>query len=244
MSTTYETGHAVNFNNFTTLIARVTGYGIRYNPTNNLIKLPALQGSHTAGGTALQHIAQYKPGWDNSINARQQLFADMDKLSTRAINAFDATEAVTDAQVKDAKTVLRKIRGERKSKLIENPTPEDPAQISAAQKSFANQVLHFGELVGLITAEPTYAPNEVELTSASLVAFLGSLNTANQTVATAQQPYLDALAERATTFYAEKTGLFDLQKEVKKYVKSVSTITLTEFRQISGLKFTRPKKKS
>ena len=243
MATTHETGHAVNFNNFNTLIARVIGYGIRYNPTNNIIKQPALQTAYSNAGTAIQHIAQYKPAWDNAINTRQQLFADMEKLSTRAINAFDATEAVTDAQVKDAKTVLRKIRGERKSKLIENPTPEDPNQISASQKSFANQVLHFGQLVGLITAEPTYNPNEVDVQPASLVSFLNSLNTANQTVATAQQPYLDALAERATTFYADKTGLFDLQKEVKKYVKSVSTITLTEFRQISGLKFTRPKKK-
>ncbi len=243
MASTSETGHAVNYNNFNTLIARVTGYGIRYNPSNALITIPNLQAAYGASGTALQHIAQFKPGWDNAINGRQALFFDMEKLSTRMINAYDATQAVTDAQVKDAKAILRKIRGERKSKVILNPNPGDPVQISVSQQSFANQVLHFAQLVGLITAEPTYLPNEAELQTANLVNFLSLLHAANQNVATAQQPYLDALTERDTTFYSTSTGLFDLQKEAKKYTKSVSTITLPEFRQISGLKFRKPPKK-
>ena len=242
MASTSETGHAVNFNNFNTLIARVTGYGIRYNPTNALIQLSNLQAVYAAAGNGMQHIVQNKPGWDNAINARQQVFGDMEKLATRVINAFDATQAVTDAQVKDAKAIIRKIRGERKSKKNLNPQPGDPVQISASQQSFANQVMHFGALVGLVAAEPAYIPNEVELQTASLVIVLNGLNTANQTVATAQQPYLDALAERNTVMYTPKTGLVDLALEVKKYVKSVSAISKEEFGQISGLKFRRPTK--
>ena len=241
MASTSETGHAVNYDNFNTLIARVTGYGIRYNPTNTLIQILNLQAVYTATGTGLQHIVQYKPGWDNAINARQQVFGDMEKLATRIINAFDATQAVTDAQVKDAKAIIRKIRGERKSKKILNPQPGDPVQISASQQSFANQVMHFGALVGLVSAEPTYMPNETELQTANLVIVLNGLNTANQTEATAQQPYLDALAERNTVMYTPKTGLVDLALEVKRYVKSVAAISKEEFKQISGLKFSRPR---
>ncbi len=243
MASTSETGHAVNFNNFNTLITRCTGYTTRYNPTNTLIKVPALQTVYTAAGTALQHIVQKTPAWDNAINNRQQLFADMEKLATRIINAYDSTEVVTDEQVKDAMVTLRKIRGARKNKKILNPGPDDPKQISVSQQSYANQVIHFGELVGKISAEPTYAPNETELQQANLVIFLDSLNTANQTVATAQQPYLDSITERTTAFYAAKTGLVDLALEVKKYVKSVSSITPAEYKQISGLKFRRPTKK-
>ncbi len=243
MSSTSETGHAVNYNNFNILIARCTGYSTRYNPSNTLIKLASLQSVYSSAGNALQHIVQFKPAWDNAINSRQQLFADMVKLATRIINAFDASEDVTDEQVNDAKTIIRKIRGERKSKKNLNPGPDDPVQISVSQQSYANQVFHFGELVGIVTAVPTYTPNETELQSANLVLFLDSLNTANQTVATTQQPYLDAVTERNTVFYAKKTGLVDLALEVKKYVKSVQTITPTEFKQISGLKFSRPRKK-
>lgn len=242
MASTSETGHAVNYNNFNTLITRVTGYGIRYNPTNSLIQIPNLQAVYAAAGLGLQHVVQNKPGWDNAINARQQVFNDMEKLATRVVNAFDATQAVTDAQVKDAKAIIRKIRGERKSKKNLNPQPGDPVQISASQQSFANQVMHFGQLVGMVAAEPTYIPNELELQTANLVLVLNTLNTANQTVATTQQPYLDALAERNTAMYTAKTGLVDLALEVKKYVKSVATITKEEFKQISGLKFSRPKK--
>ena len=243
MASTSETGHAVNLNNFNTLTARIIGYGIRYNPTNPLITVAALQAGYTAGALALQHIVQYKPGWDNAINTRQQLFKDMEKFTTRIINAFDATQAVTDAQVKDARTIVRKIRGARKSKKITNPSPTDPVQISTSQQSYANQVLHFGQLVGLVTAEPTYAPNEPELTSPALVIYLNSLATANQTVATSQQPYLDAITERDNTFYKEKTGLLDLAYEAKKYTRSVSTITQNEYNQISTIRFSRPRKK-
>ena len=243
MASTSETGHAVNFNNFNTLISRCTGYGARYNPTNTLLKITNLQSVYTATGTGLQHVVQTKPNWDNAINNRQQLYTDMEKLATRIINAFDTTQAVTEAQVKDAKTIIRKIRGERKSKKNLNPGPDDPTQISASQQSFANQMFHFGELVGMVSAEPTYLPNETELQQANLVIFLDSLNNANQTVTSVQQPYLDALTERNNALYAPKTGLVDLALAVKKYVKSVNTISLTEFRQISSLKFSRPRKK-
>ncbi len=243
MASTSETGHAVNYNNFNTLITRCTGYLGRYNPTNTSLKVSNLQTVYTNAGNALQDIIHFKPAWDNAINQRQQLFFDMEKLTTRVINSFDSTEAVTDAQVKDAKAVVRKIRGERKSKKIINPGPDDPNQISASQQSFANQVLHFGTLAGLVVAEPTYNPNEAELKGPALFTFLDSLTAANEAVATAQQPYLDALTARNTVFYQAKTGLVDLALEAKKYVKSVSSITLPEFRQISGLKFSRPRKK-
>lgn len=242
MASTSETGHAVNFNNFNTLVTRCIGYTTRYNPTNTLIIVTALQSAYTAAGKALQHIAQFKPAWDTAINQRQQLYFDMEKLATRVINAYDATEAVTDEQVKDAKVIIRKIRGERKSKKILNPGPEDPKQISVSQQSYANQALHFGELVALVTSEPTYAPNETELKPGDLNNFVVSLVKANENVANTQQPYIDAITERTNAFYAKKTGIVDLALEVKKYVKSVSSITPAEFKQISGLKFSRPRK--
>ena len=243
MASTSETGHAVNLNNFNIIINRCTGYSTRYNPTNNLLKTPALQTIYTTGTTALQNIALLKPAWQNAINLRQQIFFDMEKLATRVINAYDATEAVTDAQVKDAKTIIRKIRGERKSKKILNPGPDDPVQISVSQQSYANQIMHFAELIGLLAAEPTYNPNETELQTANLGIFITDLNSANQKVISTQQPYLDALSQRNTILYTPKTGLVDLALEVKRYVKSVQTITPAEYKQISVLKFSRPKKK-
>lgn len=241
MGSTSETGHAVNYVNFQTLISRCTGYGIRYNPSNSRIQLVNMNALESNVGSSIQGIATIKPAWDNAINIRQTVFADMVKLSTRVINGFASTENVTEKQVDDARTVIRKIRGARKSKKVVTPSPDDAAQISASQQSYANQLLHFTELIGIVSAEPTYAPNETELQVAQLQIFQQSMLNSFDAVNTAQNPYLAALATRNNLMYTATTGLVDVALEAKKYVKSVSAITKEEFKQISGLKFSRKK---
>jgi len=241
MSSTSETGDAVNLINFQTLVSRCTGYGTRYNPTNTRIQVASMETIGDNVVAAIQTITTTKPAWDNAINIRQTIFADMVKLSTRVINAFDATENVTEKQVDDARTVIRKIRGERKSKKIDNPSSDDPIQISASQRSFANQMLHFLELVGILSAEPTYNPNETELQVAQLQTYQNTMGDAMDAVINAQNPYLAALATRNNLMYAPTTGLVDVALEAKKYVKSVSSISKEEYNQISGIKFSRKK---
>ena len=197
---------------------------------------------HNNGNTALIGVDTAKQPLGQAINFRKPLFDAMEKLATRIVNALDATEDVTDALIKDARTILRKIRGARKEKINPNPTPEDPQQISASQQSFDNQLAHYNELIALVAAEPLYNPNETDIQNAALATFATDLQNANQAVITAATPYLTALTKRNKFLYEAKTGIVDVALEAKKYVKSVSTITLAEFRQISGLKFTRPKK--
>jgi len=242
MASTSETGHAVNVANLNTMISRLQGYGARYNPTNNSIKIPALQTLYTNSNNSLTAVSTTKPAFDDAVNDRQEIFQAMEKLATRIINAFDATEAVTDKMVDDGKAIIRKIRGARASKKIINPNPDEPQQISASQQSFTQQLEHFSKLIALVASESTYNPNENELKNAQLTAFKNQMVTLNNAAINATTPYLTAIQNRNNFLYTPKTGLVDIAQEVKKYVKSVSTITLAEFRQISGLKFTRPKK--
>lgn len=107
------------------MISRLQGYGTRYNPTQASIKIPNLQTSFNSGDANLTAVTNKKPAFTNSINTRKQLFDDMEKLSTRGINSFDATQGVTKAQVDDAKTYIRKIRGARKDKKVVAPPPPD-----------------------------------------------------------------------------------------------------------------------
>lgn len=249
MASTAETGHAKNVSNLGVMISRLQGFGTRYNPTNATIKIPNLQTAFNGGGTTMTAVTTTKPPFTNAVNTRQQLFTDMEKLSTRGVNAFDATQGVTKAQVDDAKTYIRKIRGTRKDKKVVAPpapdasVPATPIQISASQQSYDQQVEHFSKLIALWASVPAYNPNETELQNASLTTFLTSLKNANTAVISTTTPYLTAVQNRNNALYAPVTGIFDLAQEIKKYVKSVKTITLPEFRQISGLKFTRPKKK-
>jgi len=242
MASTSETGHAVNVANLNTMISRLQVFGSRYNPTNNLIKIPNLQNVYIGSSSSIVAAGLSKPPYINSVNARQLLFGDMEKLSSRVLNALDATQNVSDLVVEDAKTIIRKIRGKRKIAKILNPGPEDPIQISASQQSFTQQAEHFADLIALVASVPTYNPNEAELQNGALSTFLAQLKNANLAVLNATTPYLTALQNRNTVIYAPDTGLVDLAQEVKKYVKSVKTITLTEYRKISGLTFTRLKK--
>ncbi|MFH1005683.1 MAG: hypothetical protein V1781_09385 [Bacteroidota bacterium] len=249
MSSTSETGHAINVSNFGIMISRVQGFGSRYNPTNATIKISNLQITFNNGSTSMVAVTNTKPPFTNSVNARHQLFNDMEKLSTRGINAYDATQGVTKAQVDSAKTYIRKIRGARKNKIVVAPPSPDaiiPAterQISVSQQSYDQQVEHFSKLIALFAFVPTYVPNETELQNAPLSSFLTQLKNINTAVINSTTPYLTAIQNRNNVLYTSDIGLVDLAQEVKKYVKSVKTITLAEFRQISGLKFTHPKKK-
>jgi len=52
----------------------------------------------------------------------------------------------------------------------------------------------------------------------------------------------NARIERDKVLYKPETGLVDIVDDVKKYVKSLFGASTPQYKQISGLKFTRPRK--
>jgi len=249
MASTAETGHAKNVANLKKLISKCIGYGARYNPTNNLIKIPNMQSVQIASATSLTTVNTTRAPYTQAVNTRSPLFQEMEKLAGRAKNALDATENVEDNLVEDAMTYLRKIRGARKNKIDVPPPPADSTaieiakQISVSQQSYDQQVQHFSKLRTLLASVLVYMPNETELQPAQLLTTENQLIAANDAVTAAATPYTNALQSRDNVMYAKKTGLVDIALEAKNYVKSVKTITPAEFRQISGLTFRRPPKK-
>jgi len=244
MTQIHETGHAVNITNFFTMISRCQGYGVRYNPSNNAIKVANLLIVGNNANTTQAALDTAKAPYTNAVNNRDNLFADLDKLSTRILNAVATSTNVQPNLIDDVKTFNRKIQGIRKDKKIAIPNPEDHKQISASQQSFTQKTENFSKLIALVATIPTYTPNETELQVASLNTYSTQLKNANTAVIAATTPMLVAMEARNTVLYAPTTGLVDLSLAVKKYVKSVKTITLSEYREISGLIFTRPKKKN
>ena len=162
----------------------------------------------------------------------------MRKITTKATYAFDATEAVTDKMVDDARSIVRKIRGVRSGKI----DPESIISISVSQQSYDQLYNHFRTLVAYIKSEPTYDPNENELKPAQLDQLVQDLRAANKAVNDALVPYSKALKARDKLLYGVKTGLVDRALESKKYIRSLGTKS-AEYTQIKGIKFTRPRKK-
>jgi hypothetical protein len=238
-----ETGIIPNIEHFKTLISSCEGYTTRYQPSNPKLLIPNLQTIHTNAKNAVDEVTTETTPRTNVINARQLLFAQLPPYATRIIAGLSACEKITKATIDDAKFYLRKIRGERKSKKILNPAPEDPKQISVSQRSYQNQAEFFTKLISFVLSQPTYTPNETELKEPALKAFATSLDNANDDAIEANTPWLNALIARDLILYAPETGLVDIALAVKKYVKSVKDITSEEYALISGLEFTRPRKK-
>jgi hypothetical protein len=244
MNTFIETGHAKNVANFEDLISFCSGYGVAYNPSRNALKIPAMQTLLTSSRTALQTAKAAKTAYDNATNNRETAFEGFRKLATRIINALDSTEA-SRLTVNDAKSINRKIQGKRAKKIEEvvPATPENPTasaeihHISVSQQSYDSQIDHLAKLVVILTAEPLYNPNEADLKLTALNTYLTSLRTLNTAVINTATPFSNAIISRDTMLYMSETGLVDIAKAVKKYVKSAFGATSPQYKQISKIQF-------
>ena len=237
-----ETGHAKNVANFEDFISFVTAYGATYNPTKASIKLANLNAIFTQAKSDITNVMNKTVAFNNTSNARATLFEPLQKLSTRLVQALSSTDA-TKELIKDAKTVNRKLQGKR-SKTIEtitDPNAPAPNTISASQQSYDQLIEHFGKLIEILKSEPSYVPNETELKIATLNTQLTALKTANTNVTTAYTEVSNSRIARDKTLYKEKTGMYDVTLDVKNYVKSLYGISSPEFKQLSKIKFSKPK---
>ena len=235
-----EVGHARNIQRFEEMIAKVVGYGGVYKPSNLDITAAALQSKLAASQGAMDGVTNEFASEKTAINDRQNLFKTLQPMVTRSVNYYASTGAAKNA-VKDAKSLKRKVDGKRASALpVDDPnTPENEAANvnSPAQTSFTQRVEHLDNLIALYLTDVKYAPNEADLSTASMTTYATSLKGANTNVITKETATTNARLVRTTEMYEESTGLFDLQRYVKMYVKGLFGATSPEYKQISGLKF-------
>ena len=244
MASTTETGHAKNVATFEDLISFCTGYGATYNPSKAALKLPALTTQNTGAIAALQAVKVAKTAFDNATNAREVAFKPLKPLATKIVNGLAATEA-TAQTVDDVKTMNNKIQGKR-AKAVEKPTAaalaagaEPIKTVSTSQQSFDKLIDHFAQMIATLTAEPKYLPNENELKVATLNTLLTDLRAKNTAVISANTALSNARIARDKALYGEITGILDVAQDTKQYVKSLFGASSPQFKQVSGLKFTR-----
>ncbi len=247
MASTSETGHAKNVANFEDLISFCTGYGASYNPSKAAIKLPALTATFTNAKASLASINSLLPAYNVAIGQRESAFEPLSKLITRVVNACEASD-ITKQVVTDIKTITRKLQGKRATPKKEeiapnpgNPTEETSKSISASQMSFDQRIENFDKLIQLLASQTNYIPNETELTVTELGNLLTQLRTKNTEAINSFIPVSNARISRDILLYSDSTGLVDLAGDVKSYVKSLYGAASPQYKQVSGLKFTKRK---
>jgi hypothetical protein len=243
MASTQETGHAKNVSNLQHLISFVTAYGATYNPTKAILKLTNLIDLQATAQSDIAAVVTDNTAFNNKINERFTEFSTVKSLSTRLINALEATDA-TPEKIKDAKGFNRKMQGKRASKIVTPIDPNAPAPItiSSSQQSYDQQIQHLAGINSVLLTETSYAPNENDLKTTTITAKINTLTTKNNEVATSYTKVSNSRLKRDKTLYGKATGIVDIAAEVKKYVKSVFGATSPEYAQISGIEFKRVKK--
>ena len=242
-SSVSEVGHAKNVANFADLISYCTAYGSTYNPSKAALQLTALNTLLTSAQTELANVTTAKNTFNTVTGDRQLTFEPLKPLATKVFNYLSVTDAISEI-IADAKTINNKLQGKRTGTTAENPPTEGENQnntVSVSRQSYDMLTENFASFVDLVSSVPSYTPNETELTTASLTAYLGELQTANTNVINAEVAYSNARISRNSVLYSENTGLVDIASDVKKYVKAIFGATSPQYKQISGIKFTKPK---
>jgi len=240
-----ETGHAKNIANFDTLVTFATSYGTAYNPVRTAIKLPALQALATSGKAAVAAVNAALPAYSNAIAAREVAFAPLSKLITRVLNAIKASDTTVNVD-ENARTIARKIQGIRatpkkseEAKKALAAEGKEVNEVSSSQMSYDNRLDNLDKLIKLLTSIPLYAPNEAELKVTALTTLYNDLKAKNTAVVAASAPLSNARIARNDIMYKDTTGLCDIAIDVKTYIKSLYGASSPQYKQISGLKFTK-----
>ena len=242
MASTSEVGHAKNVANFQDLIEFVTGYGETYNPSKGSLKLGQLVALKEKAETKLTDVVSKNTNFNNKVNERMIAFSDLKSLSTRLVNALQTTDATTQT-INDAKTFNRKMQG-KKASATQTPTDPNapaPTTISTSQQSFDQLIQHLSGLKAVLEEEPSYTPNEAELQVATINAKIADLIAKNTAVATAYTNISNSRISRNETLYTSNISIFETASEVKKYIKSVFGASSPQYKQVSGIKFSKPR---
>ena len=242
MASTSEVGHAKNVANFQDLIEFVTGYGATYNPSKNSLKLPQLVALKATAETKLTDVISKNTAYNNKVNERMVAFSNLKSLSTRLVNALQTTDATTQT-INDAKTFNRKMQG-KKASASQTPTdPNAPAPktISTSQQSYDQLIQHLAGLKSVLEEESSYTPNETDLQVATIDAKIADLTAKNTAVSTAYTNISNSRISRNETLYTSDNSIFETASEVKKYIKSVFGASSPQYKQVSGIKFSKPK---
>ena len=249
MTNTSETGHAKNVTNLESLITSIIALETSYNPSRDSIKLTSLQTLLTASTESLNAVNIAQAAYSNAVAARKVAFEPFSKLITRVMNSLKASGASTQV-VQSARTIVRKLQGRRASAKITEEEKKaleaegkEVNQISASQMSFDNRIENFDRLIMLLSSIPLYNPNEAELKVETLKALHNQLKEKNTEVILPIVQLSNSRMNRNKILYNENTGLVDVALDSKTYIKSIFGATSPQYKQISKLRFIRPKRR-
>lgn len=245
MPSTSETGHAKIPANLFKLITVAKRYPAKYKPANAKLGITAVETLVTTCESAVDGVGEPEKIFKNTRSNRQQLFEPVGDTATAAYNSLLSLDKVDASILKAAAAALKKIKGTTgtKAAATDGTTAETPKKHSTSQQSFDMRIKNFKDFITSLKQVAAYTPEESNITIASLEAYASSLTDANKAVDTAYNDYSKALQLRDTLLYHPETGVVQLSKKLKSYLKSVKDISASDKQEAAAIPFKAPAKK-
>ena len=247
MKTTNGTSHEQNVTNFELLGTIISTFGRVYNPPKPSLTIPVMAELLQKGKLEINAVNAAEIVTKNAGAARSVEFDDFDKLITRSINSLRIS-GVSAQTLAQAEAIVRDLRGKRASGLLsdeelaaEKAKGNNITQVKVHNSRIDSKIENLGKYNLFLGSIPEYKPNEADLTVESLQTKLATIKSKNSAVVTAEATLDAARISRNALLYTDNTGLVDTALEVKLYVKSLFGATSPQYKQISGIEFTKPR---
>ena len=122
---TSEVGHAKNIANLNLLNTNIIALGAIYNPSNPNLLLANLQNQYTENFANQESVNVKVAPYSVAVDEREVIFKPLNRELSKLRKAYKATEGVTEVQLEDFMTIVRKLKGVRKeTKPKTNPEEE------------------------------------------------------------------------------------------------------------------------
>lgn len=235
MASSSEVGHNKNVANFNTLAQILEEMGQLYNPSNANITLISLAPIQSNLAITVSNLNEKKPLYTNAVAEREISMTEMKKKTSRILNSFKSIN-VSEKDKKNATALVKKIRGDRKSKKI-NLDNADATTISTAQLSYDSRIANIDALISFVSSHPEYTPNEADVKVPALQTDNQELRILTYTVNATISSLITARKDRNDILYHNVGNVIDLAKEIKSYLKSLGDAGKPYYKAAVRLKF-------
>ena len=238
MASTSEVGHAKNIANLNLLNTNIIALGTIYNPSNPKLLLTNLQSIYTIALSQQANVNNLVAPYSIAVDARETIFKPLNRELTKLRKAYKATDGVTPVQLEDFMTIIRKLKGEKKSKDKPTTDPKEEQEThSVSQMSYDQRTNTMDLLIALLQNTPNYNPNETEYKVVTYQTKKASMLQATQAVADTFVPLNNARSTRNSTLYNSEDNLVDIANKSKDYLFTILDTSSAQYKAISKIKF-------
>ena len=238
MASTSEVGHAKNIANLNLLNTNIIALGTIYNPSNTKLLLSNLQNLYITSFAQQESVNNLVAPYSVAVDEREIIFKPLNRELTKLRKAYKATEGVTQVQLEDFMTIIRKLKGVRKTTAtpVTNPD-EEQANHSISQMSYDQRTNNMDLLISLLQNTPNYNPNETEYKIATYQDKKALMLQKTQAVANTFIPLNNARSTRNNTLYNSDDNLVDLANKAKDYLFTILDSSSAQYKAIAKIKF-------